>query len=93
MFGYTETLLAHQLLLVELFKMQSSSELPDLEGVVQCVIKCLVQLDDVYVDYFSDLADRRYVLRREKRRNEMFSEFVEVCNQIWTLLLPLTQKL
>lgn len=80
MSGYTEVLLGHQLLLIKLFKMQSSTETPDPEIAVQYVIECLTQLHDVYADYFSDIVDRRYVLRKEKRRNESFSVFVEVCD-------------
>lgn len=78
--GYSEMVLAHQELLRDLFEHQLA-EFPssDATYALESVVGCLMHLDDVYSDYFSDREDRRFVLAETRKEDERFNRFVEAC--------------
>ncbi len=51
----------------------------DATYALDSVANCLLYLQDVYSDYFSDLEDRRFFLAKSRNENERFDRFVKAC--------------
>lgn len=85
--GYTEILCAHRVLLGHLFELYSEAkEYTRLQyyRIFSAVLDCLLQLQGVYLDYFSEFADRRYVLAHAKKEYPGFYDFTEARMQYTT---------